>query len=84
MSIWSEFGKRLGSARQNIKPPKISGPLRVINVRRKGEKKAEKPGRKKYEYCEPEASVLLNQRAVGDRLKGGEKPEEALGDLRGI
>ena len=79
MSIWSEIGKRLGSARQNIKPPKISGPLRVINARRKGEKKQEKPGRQKYEYCEPEASVLLNQRAVWDRLKGGEKPEEALG-----
>ena len=37
------------------------------------------PVGQKYEYHEPEASVLLNQKAVWDRLKGGEKPQDALG-----
>lgn len=92
MSIWSEFGKRINSVRQNRKLPKISGPLRAIASRRQGEKKQEekkqdekkKTGRKKYEYHQPEASVLLNQRAVWDRLKGGEKPEEALGSALSV
>ena len=79
MSVWSEFSKRINSVRQNIKKPDLSGLPQVIGPRRQSEKKAGSRVRKKYEYREPEASVLLNQRAVWDRLKGGEKPEEALG-----
>ena len=78
MSVWSEFSKRIGSVRQNIKRPDLSGLPQVIGPRRQSEKKPGRRARKKYEYHEPEASVLLNQRAVWDRLKGGEKPEEAL------
>ena len=86
MSVWSEFSKRIGagistgigSIRQNRKLPDFSAPARVIGARREQAKKKEARGRQKYAYKEPEASVLLNQRAVWDRLKGGEKPEEAL------
>ena len=78
MSVWSEFSKRVNTIRQNIKPPNFSVPARVIGARRQSAKKTSGRGRQKYEYREPEASVLLNQRAVWDRLKGGEKPEEAL------
>ena len=86
MSVWSEFSKRIGagistgigSIRQNRKLPDFSAPARVIGARREPAKKKEARGRQKYAYKEPEASVLLNQRAVWDRLKGGEKPEEAL------
>ena len=78
MSVWSEFSKRISTVRQNIKPPDLSSLPQVIGPRRQTEKKAGRRARQKYEYHEPEASVLLNQRAVWDRLKGGEKPEEAL------
>ena len=45
---------------------------------RVGNRNQERAPRHKYEYHEPEPAVLLNQRAVWDRLKGGEKPEDAL------
>ena len=86
MSVWSEFSKRIGAGissgigaiRQNRKLPDFSAPARVIGARREPPRKKEGRVRQKYVYREPEASVLLNQRAVWDRLKGGERPEEAL------
>ena len=77
MSIWNDVGKKLNSVRSRIRPPKV----KQVTALRAGDKnkKQKQTARQKYEYHEPEASVLLNQRAVWDRLKGGEKPEEALG-----
>ena len=77
MPIWNDLGKRLSAVRQNMKVPDFSPAIRKL-PRPKGSAANEKKRRRKYEYVEPEASVLLNQRAVWDRLKGGEKPEEAL------
>ena len=67
----------MSAVRQNMKVPDFSPAIRKL-PRPKGSAANEKKRRRKYEYVEPEASVLLNQRAVWDRLKGGEKPEEAL------
>ena len=79
MSVWSNIGNRLNNVRKNIKAPKLGERLPRLPLPRPNDKGGEKAGRKKYEYHEPEASVLLNQRAVWNRLKGGEKPEDALG-----
>ena len=83
MSIWKDLGQKLNNVRPRFRPPKVNGKVKqVTSLRTKDKDKVKKPGRsarEKYEYHEPEASVLLNQRAVWDRLKGGEKPEEALG-----
>ncbi len=79
MSIWSNIGNRLNSVRSNIKVPKLGERLPKLSLPRVNDVSGERAGRKKYEYQEPEASVLLNQRATWNRLKGGEKPEEALG-----
>ena len=79
MSIWSNIGNRLNSVRSNIKVPKLGERLPKLSLPRVNDMSGERTGRKKYEYQEPEASVLLNQRATWNRLKGGEKPEEALG-----
>lgn len=37
------------------------------------------PKKKKYTYIEPEPAVLLNQKAIWERLSKGEPPAEALG-----
>ncbi len=79
MSVWSEFGKIINSARSKIRLPKGSEDSPKRFALRANDKKQEKTPRQKYVYQEPEASVLLNQRAVWDRIKGGEKPEDALG-----
>ena len=79
VSVWSEFGKRINSARSKIRLPKGSEDSPKRFALRTNDKKQEKTPRQKYVYQEPEASVLLNQRAVWDRIKGGEKPEDALG-----
>lgn len=79
MSIWSDLGKKLNSVRTNIRPTKAGEKARNLVPLRNRDKKQEKTPRPRYEYHEPEASVLLNQRAVWDRLKGGERPEDALG-----
>ena len=79
MSVWSEFGKKLNSARSKIRLPKRSEDAPKRFALRTNDNKQEKAPRQKYVYQEPEASVLLNQRAVWDRIKGGEKPEDALG-----
>lgn len=78
MSIWSDIGKGLNNVKQGIKLPKPGVNLSKLPLSRSNDKAKEKAARHKYEYKEPEASVLLNQRAVWNRLKGGEKPEEAL------
>ena len=81
MSIWKDIGQKINSARSAIRPPGIPGKLKQVTALRpkEKEKKSTRNTRARYEYREPEPSVLLNQRAVWDRLKGGEKPEEALG-----
>ena len=81
MSIWKDIGQKINSARSAIRPPGIPGKLKQVTALRpkEKEKKNTRNTRARYEYREPEPSVLLNQRAVWDRLKGGEKPEEALG-----
>ena len=79
VSVWSEFGKKINSARSKIRLPKGSEDSPKRFALRANDKKQEKTPRQKYVYQEPEASVLLNQRAVWDRIKGGEKPEDALG-----
>ena len=79
VSVWSEFGKIINSARSKIRLPKGSEDSPKRFALRANDKKQEKTPRQKYVYQEPEASVLLNQRAVWDRIKGGEKPEDALG-----
>lgn len=79
VSVWSEFGKRINSARSKIRLPKGSEDSPKRFALRTNDMKQEKTPRQKYVYQEPEASVLLNQRAVWDRIKGGEKPEDALG-----
>lgn len=79
MSVWSEFGKKLNNARSKIRLSKGSEDSPKRFALRTNDKKQEKTPRQKYVYQEPEASVLLNQRAVWDRIKGGEKPEDALG-----
>ena len=79
MSVWNEVGKKLNSVRSKIRLPKGGEKASKRLALRANDKKQEKNPRQKYEYHEPEASVLLNQRAVWDRLKGGEKPEDALG-----
>lgn len=79
MSVWNEFGKRINSVRSKLRPPGGGEKAPKRFALRVGDKKQEKAPRHKYEYHEPEAAVLLNQRAVWDRLKGGEKPEDALG-----
>ena len=79
MPIWKDLGKRLNTVRSQLRLPKAAGRLKKFPAVSSGSKSLEKPGRQRYEYVEPEASALLNQRAVWDRLKGGEKPEEALG-----
>ena len=86
MSIWKDLGQKLNSARSRIRPPRINEKVKQVTSLRtrdkdKDKNKEKKQGRNartRYEYHEPEASVLLNQRAVWDRLKGGEKPEDAL------
>ena len=76
MSIWKDLGQKLNNVRPRFRPPKVNGKVKqVTSLRTKDKDKIKKPGRsarEKYEYHEPEASVLLNQRAVWDRLKGGE------------
>ena len=79
MSVWSEFGKKLNSVRPKIRLPKGSEDSPKRFALRANDKKQEKTTRQKYVYQEPEPAVLLNQRAVWDRIKGGEKPEDALG-----
>ena len=87
MSIWKDLGQKLNNVRPRFRPPKVNGKVKQVTSLRtrdkdndkNKEKKQGRNARTRYEYHEPEASVLLNQRAVWDRLKGGEKPEEALG-----
>lgn len=77
MSVWSKLGKGLRSLVPfGRKPAADTRTVQVVNQRsaRSGS------GRKqKYNYVEPEPSVLLNQRAVWERLEKGEPPAEALG-----
>ena len=70
VSVWSEFGKKINSARSKIRLPKGSEDSPKRFALRANDKKQEKTPRQKYVYQEPEASVLLNQRAVWDRIKG--------------
>ena len=77
MSIWKDLGRRVGDIRQNMKSPELPAAVKKLPLPRAAVKGLP-PRKKKYEYIEPEPSVLLNQRAVWDRIKGGESPEEAL------
>ena len=77
MSIWKDLGRRVGNIRQNIKAPELPQTVKRLPLPRAAAKSLQ-PRKKKYEYIEPEPSVLLNQKAVWDRIKGGESPEEAL------
>ena len=79
MPIWKELGKRLSSVRTGLARPKLKERGKKAAEFRNGDRANDRTARQRYEYREPEASVILNQRAVWDRLKGGEKPEEALG-----
>ena len=79
MSIWNEFSNKLGNVRSRIRSAREKGRAAKTALPKVSDKRQDKVPRQKYEYHEPEASVLLNQKAVWDRLKGGEKPQDALG-----
>ena len=79
MSIWNEFGNKLGNVRSRIRSAREKGRAAKTDLPKVSDKRQDKVPRQTYEYHEPEASVLLNQKAVWDRLKGGEKPQDALG-----
>ena len=50
-----------------------------IPLRNRGDAQKKAKVRTKYTYREPEPAVLLNQKAIWERLQDGEKPADALG-----
>lgn len=58
---------------------KAAGAGTVQVVDKRGSRSAAAGRKQRYSYTDPEPSVLLNQRAVWERLEKGETPAEALG-----
>ena len=61
MSIWNEFGNKLGNVRSRIRSAREKGRAAKTALPKVSDKRQDKVPRQKYEYHEPEASVLLNQ-----------------------